>query len=103
MKYDHLVKYNGIYYKAGEDVPDSSPVSLVDGKDAPSEDDNKNTDDVKVETVEQDVVAKTYSKTDINRMSADGLKALAPTFGIEVTEETSGAYLKKEIIAKLGL
>lgn len=22
MKYDHIVNYNGVYYKAGEDVPD---------------------------------------------------------------------------------
>lgn len=22
MKYDHIVNYNGVYYKAGDDVPD---------------------------------------------------------------------------------
>lgn len=46
---------------------------------------------------------KQYSKSEIQRMSTAELKALAPTFGIEVTEESTGARLKEEIIAKLGL
>ena len=44
-----------------------------------------------------------YSKSEISRMSTADLKALAPTLGIEVTEESTGAKLKEEIIAKLGL
>ena len=47
--------------------------------------------------------AKQYSKSDISRMSTTDLKTLAPTLGIEVTEESTGAKLKEEIIAKLGL
>lgn len=46
---------------------------------------------------------KQYTKSDISRMSTADLKALAPTLGIEVTEESTGAKLKEEIIAKLGL
>lgn len=46
---------------------------------------------------------KKYSKSDITRMSTADLKTLAPTLGIEVTEESTGAKLKEEIIAKLGL
>ena len=46
---------------------------------------------------------KKYSKSDISRMSTADLKTLAPTLGIEVTEESTGAKLKEEIIAKLGL
>ena len=46
---------------------------------------------------------KKYSKSDISRMKLDDLKTLAPTLGIEVTEESTGAKLKEEIIAKLGL
>lgn len=46
---------------------------------------------------------KQYSKSDISRMSTADLKQLAPTLGIEVTEESTGAKLKEEIIAKLGL
>ena len=44
-----------------------------------------------------------YSKSEISRMKTDELKALAPTLGIEVTEESTGAKLKEEIIEKLGL
>ena len=46
---------------------------------------------------------KQYSRSDISRMSTADLKALAPTLGIEVTDESTGAKLKEEIIAKLGL
>ena len=46
---------------------------------------------------------KQYSRSEISRMSTADLKALAPTLGIEVTEESTGAKLKEEIIAKLGL
>lgn len=46
---------------------------------------------------------KKYSKSDISRMSTSDLKELAPTLGIEVTEESTGAKLKEEIIAKLDL
>lgn len=46
---------------------------------------------------------KQYTKSDISRMSTADLKTLAPTLGIEVTEESTGAKLKEEIIGKLGL
>ena len=46
---------------------------------------------------------KQYSRSEISRMSTADLKTLAPTLGIEVTEESTGAKLKEEIIAKLGL
>lgn len=59
-------------------------------------------DSPKAEKPEESVV-KQYSKSDISRMSTAELKALAPTLGIEVTEESTGAKLKEEIIAKLGL
>lgn len=44
---------------------------------------------------------KTYSKTEINRMSTADLKKLANSEGIE--GEHSGAELKKLLIAKFGL
>ena len=46
---------------------------------------------------------KQYTKSDISRLSTADLKTLAPTLGIEVTEESTGAKLKEEIVAKLGL
>ena len=52
---------------------------------------------------EEQKQGKQYTKSEISRMSTADLKALAPTLGIEVTEESTGAKLKEEIIAKLGL
>ena len=46
---------------------------------------------------------KQHSRSEISRMSTADLKTLAPTLGIDVTEESTGAKLKEEIIAKLGL
>ena len=78
MKYGYTVKKDGILYPAGADVPAG--------------------------TKEEDKVdEKQYSKSEIQRMSTADLKMLAPTLGIEVTEESTGAKLKEEIIAKLGL
>ena len=55
------------------------------------------------ETVTEKSDVKQYSKSDISRMSTADLKALAPILGIEVTEESTGAKLKEEIIEKLEL
>ena len=54
-------------------------------------------------TVTTEDSEKKYTKSEIQRMSTADLKALAPNLGIEVTEESTGAKLKEEIIAKLGL
>lgn len=62
----------------------------------------KKTADISNEQEEQKQ-EKQYTKSDISRMSTADLKTLAPTLGIEVTEESTGAKLKEEIIAKLGL
>lgn len=76
MKYGYTVKKDGVLYPAGAEVPAGEP--------------------------EKDSV-KTYSKSEISRMSTSDIKTLAPTLGIEVTEESTGAKLKEEIIEKLGL
>lgn len=44
-----------------------------------------------------------YKKSEISRMSTDDLRKVAKSVGIEVTEESTGAKLKEEIIEKLGL
>ena len=62
----------------------------------------KKTADISNEQEEQNQ-EKQYTKSDISRMSTADLKMLAPTLGIEVTEESTGAKLKEEIIEKLGL
>lgn len=87
MVYSHLVKYNGVYYPAGTDVPVG--VASVEIKD------NKVIDEVKEEVK--------YTKTDINRMSTSDLKSLAKSEGIKDADTLSGADLKKVLIEKFGL
>ena len=89
MIYNHLVKYNGVYYPAGTDVPVGvKPVEEV-----------KKVEEVKV--VEEPVKEVAYTKTEINRMSTADLKELAKEQGID--DELSGADIKKALIKKFGL
>lgn len=44
-----------------------------------------------------------YKKSDIQRMNVDALKDLAAKLEIEGAQDKTGAALKEEIIAKLGL
>lgn len=67
----NVVKFNGKWYKAGDEVPEKEKSG--------------------------------YTKTDINRMSIDDLKALGTEQGIENAEELKGDDLKKLLIEKLGL
>ena len=87
MIYKHLVKYNGVYYPTGTDVPVGvKPVEEI-----------KKVEEVKEEIAEM----PTYSKTEINRMSTADLKELAKEQGID--DELSGADIKKALIKKFGL
>lgn len=84
MVYDHMVKVNGQYYQAGEDVPE---IDTAEGESSlPFSD-----DDITLETKED----KQYTKTEINRMSTAELQNLAAAEGIENAFETSGNELKK--------
>lgn len=85
MVYDHMVKVNGQYYRAGEDVPEID--DMAGGENSPPFSD----DDITLETQED----KQYTKTEINRMSTAELQNLAATEGIENAFETSGNELKK--------
>ena len=78
MKHKTNVIHNGVFYPAGADVPAGTKEGCKVG-------------------------GKQYSKSEIQRMSTENLKTLAPTLGIDVTEESTGAKLKEEIIARLGL
>ena len=94
MKFRHLVKYNGVYYPAGADVPVGEDNPVV----------TKAKEEVVAE-VEQPIVEKQpqYTKTDINRMSTAELKSLAKEQAIDGAEEMTGSELKKVLIEKFGL
>lgn len=90
MKFSHLVKYNGVYYPAGTDVPVGNNNTVVA--------------ETKEEVVEPIVEKQPqYTKTEINRLSTAELKSLALKQGIDNAEEMTGADLKKVLIEKFGL
>lgn len=97
MVFNHRVKFNGILYEIGQDVPmeDKKAENKVNIK--PQE-----VLETKVEEVKE-VVAEmpTYSKTEINRMSTADLKKLAKENGLD--ESMSGSEIKKELIKKFEL
>ncbi len=73
MKFDYKVKYKGKWYLPGEEIEEAAePASL------PFE--------------------KPFTKTEINRMSTDALKALAAENGVPGYEEMTGAALKEYFI-----
>lgn len=80
-RYPYIVNRNGVWYSAGMEVP--ADVSLA-----------------KAENTE---IKKTYTKTEINRMSTADLKSFAAENEIKDAELKSGSELKKLLIEKLGL
>lgn len=84
MIFKHLVKYNGVYYPAGINVPvgETKPV-----------------EEKKVEEVKDN----TLTKTDINRMSVAELKDLARKEGILGADDMTGSEIKKVLINHFNL
>lgn len=76
------MKINGVWYKAGDEIPESNS-SVSSSSATPSD--------------------KSYTKTEINRMPTADLQSLATEQGIENADEISGAELKKLLIEKFGL
>lgn len=95
MKYDHMVKVNGVYYPAGEDAPDNNKTAVEETLPPYSD------EDIVLETKED--ATKQYSKTDINTMKIADLQNLAANVGIDGAEEMTGGELKKRLIEYYGL
>ena len=79
MKYPYIVNKNGVWYPAGTEVPEDTPIQNA------AEEKNQ------------------YTKTEINRMSTAELHALALENGIDGADEMTGAELKKVLIERFGL
>lgn len=75
MTAQYTVKFNGKWYKAGEEIEEAQTVSS----------------------------SFNYTKTEINRMSTADLQALAKGQGIGGAELLSGAELKKLLIERFNL
>lgn len=79
----HSIKHDGVWYKVGDEVPESNSSSVPSDFMNPPE--------------------TPYTKTEINRMSTADLKKLASENGIENAAEINGGDLKKMLIEKFGL
>ena len=96
MKFDHRVKFKGVLYEIGQDVPVEENKAVEKANTKPQE-------VVKIETTVEVVETKefAYTKTEINRMSTADLKELAKENGID--DGLSGAEIKKALIEKFNL
>nr|DAG23658.1 MAG TPA: Rho termination factor, N-terminal domain [Bacteriophage sp.] len=83
MIYPYIVVKDGVWYDAGNDVPETSRPET--------------------EKEKADSGVATHTKTEINRMSTDDLKALAISEGIDNAENMTGGALKEVLIAHFAL
>ena len=93
MKYPYIVNKDGVWYPAGAEVPEGTN-PITDKK-----------VEVKQEVVETPKVEDTpkYTKTEINRMPLDELKALATEKGVDGADDMTGGELKKLLIEMFNL
>ena len=92
-KYPYIVNKDGIWYKSGAEVPDTTNYKGTE---------NKAEDKANTKPQEASVNNKVqYTKTEIMRMSTADLKNLAKDNGLD--DERSGAELKKALIEWLNL
>ena len=102
MKFNHRVKFKGILYEVGQDVPMEEVKSENKANTKPQE-----VLKTKVEEVDENrnaqrlVTSDGYTKTEINRMPTADLKKLAKENGID--DGLSGAEIKKALIEKFEL
>lgn len=94
MVYDHMVKVNGKYYQAGEDVPKIA--DMVEDENSLPFSDN----DIELE---ENSAEKKYTKSDIQRMNKAELQELAKNSGAENAEEMTGQELKDYLLSVFGL
>lgn len=90
MKFDHLVKHNGVYYPAGEEVPINE--TNGEGVKTPSVNVSGKVDEVQASSDKADKPRK-YSEEDLN-IPYMKLKALAKKEGFKVDNTLKGYELK---------
>lgn len=79
----NIIKMNGKWYKAGEEVPEGTPGQYSEKMQIP--------------------VEFKYKKTDINRMSTADLKELAREHGVSNVDDMTGQDLKEYFITRFNL
>ena len=79
----NIIKMNGKWYKAGEEVPEGTPGRYSEKMQIP--------------------VEFNYNKTDINRMSTADLKELAREHEVSNVDDMTGQDLKEYFITRFNL
>ena len=79
----NIIKMNGKWYKAGEEVPEGNPGRYSEKMQIPIE--------------------FKYKKTDINRMSTADLKELAREYEVLNVDDMTGQDLKEYFITRFNL
>ena len=103
MKFDHRVKFKGILYEIGQDVPMEEKKAAEKANTKPQEVAKEEVADdfSQYMNAPEETKEFAYTKTEINRMSTADLKELAKENGIE--DGLTGAEIKKALIEKYGL
>lgn len=101
MKYNHMVKVNGRYYRAGEEVVDDNTKKTAVEETLPPYSD----EDIVLETQTDtnNETEKQYTKSEIQLMKTADLQSLAASVGIDGAEEMTGSTLKKLLTEHFGL
>ena len=103
MKFDHRVKFKGILYEIGQDVPMEEKKAVEKANTKPQEVAKEEVADdfSQYMNAPEETKEFAYTKTEINRMSTADLKELAKENGID--DSLSGAEIKKALIEKFEL
>ena len=103
MKFDHRVKFKGILYEIGQDVPmeEKKAVEKANTKPQAVAKEEVADDFSQYMNAPEETKEFAYTKTEINRMSTADLKELAKENGIE--DGLTGAEIKKALIEKFEL
>ena len=103
MKFDHRVKFKGVLYEIGQDVPmeEKKAVEKANTKPQAVAKEEVADDFSQYMNAPEETKEFAYTKTEINRMSTADLKKLAKENGID--DSLSGAEIKKALIEKFEL
>lgn len=103
MKFDHRVKFKGVLYEIGQDVPmeENKAAGKANTKPQAVAKEEVADDFSQYMNAPEESTEVKYTKTEINRMSTADLKELAKENGID--ESLSGAEIKKALIEKFNL
>lgn len=93
MKYDHVVKYNGEYYMAGQEVPMEEPFEAYS--------ESGNEQEVLSSDFDFGKESKMYSYQELEEMTAKEIRKIAESKGIRITKTIKDDIIK-EFLSKQG-